>query len=170
MAPKKATTSTIYIVTHHTEIDGAYATSEAANARLAELSDGEPEVKELKLTGGSIVVDAPEKVVKAKAVKVEAAEEGGEAADKVKAKPKAKAKAKNAVENGEEVEEGEEKTAMKKVGAKKTKTVAEQRADNGEKKGKDAYADLPDNVNELLGKMGDALNGKAIVVTGVPPT
>jgi len=168
MAPKKATTSTIYIVTHHTEIDGAYATSEAANARFAELSDGEPEVKELKLIGGSIVLEA-EKALKAKTVKSGAGEEGGEAVDKVKPKPKAKAK--KAVENGDEDDgEGEEKAAKKKVGAKKTKTVPEQRADNEGKKGKDADGELPDNVKELLGKMGDVLDGKAIVVTGVPPT
>lgn len=54
--------------------------------------------------------------------------------------------------------------------AKKTKTPAEQRADNAAKPGKPADEDLPENIKRLLAGDGDALAGMTIVVSGVPPT
>lgn len=136
MAPK-AKNASIYLALSGTTIDSAYATVEAANARVAELRDGgspaKVEVQELK--GGSVTVVEEKAPAKTKAPRKEADED---------AAPKA---------------------------VKKTKTPAEQRAANAEKpKGKGDEEDLPENVKELLAAMGDALEGKAIVVTGVPPT
>ena len=143
--PPKTKTSSIYIVFNNVIIDSTYATPEAANARAAELkTNGAPtrvEVQELKGGSVSIIEEKP--------------------AQKEKTEPKAKAPKK---------EKEEDTTPKANTAVKKTKTPAEQRAVNAEKPGKPDDADLPENVKKLLGAMGHVLDGKMVVVTGVPPT
>jgi hypothetical protein len=141
MAPQAKTTK-VWVVTNG-EIDGVYPAEAAAKARVAELDGASYEPAELKGATLNIVEAKP--------------------AAKEKAAPKPKAVKKEEAGNGED-------NAASKAPAKKTKTPAEQRTTNAEKASKPTDADLPDNVKELLASMGTSLEGKAIVVTGVPPT
>jgi hypothetical protein len=83
MAPANKSTS-IFLALNGSTIDGAYATVEAATARVAELG-ASAEVQEHDLKGGNITV-VEEKVPKAKAAKKEV--EGDEEAAPVKKKTK----------------------------------------------------------------------------------
>jgi len=115
MPPKKATTSIVYIVTNNSGIEGAYASSIAAEARAADFKNGK--VVEQALVGGSIAVTAEEKP----------------------AKPTKKTKAK-AIKNEDDDEDEDEKDITP---AKKTKSPEEQRAANSKKPPKAKDSDLP---------------------------
>ena len=113
MPPKKATMSSVYIVTNNSGIEGAYASNKAAEARAGDFKNGK--VVEQALVGGSIAVAAEEK----------------------SAKPTKKSKA---IKNEDEDEEEDENDGAP---AKKTKPPEEQRAANAKKPAKAGDDDLP---------------------------
>lgn len=142
MAPQ-VKNNKVWVVSNDETIDGVYPTEATAKARIGELDGATYKQVELKGATLNIVETKP-----------------------AKAAPKPKAAKKEKVKE----EDDEEEEPAPKAAAKKTKTPAEQRAANSEKPAKPTDANLPENVQELLLSMGSALEGKAIVVTGVPPT
>lgn len=169
MPPKARTTgSFVYVVLDGSEIDSVHAVSTAASQRVVELDSEEAEVVKKELQGGTVQVNekvaAEPKTTKAKTAKRKQSEDPEPAPEpKKKAAPKKSTKIE---EEDEDVEEGPKPTISKA----KTKTPAEQRAANAKKPVKPEDSDLPDNVKALLAGSGNALEGKNIVVTGVPPT
>lgn len=165
MPPKsKATGSFAYVVLDGSEIESVHATFIAASQRVVELDSEDAEVVKKELQGGTIQAnekaEAEPKTTKAKATKRKKSEDPEPAPE-----PKKKAASKKAATIEEE--DDEQKPAISKA---KTKTPAEQRAANSKKPAKPEDSDLPDNVKALLAGSGNALEGKNIVVTGVPPT
>ncbi|EHK96576.1 BRCT [Glarea lozoyensis ATCC 20868] len=148
MPPKKATkaaaaSSSIYIVTDSTGIDSVHASVASANNRVSEAKEeGKSSVKvEVQELVGGTVEAAP--------------------VEEKKAAPKSKAKA---------VKTEETDAPKANTAAKKTKPAAEQRAENSKKPAKPADSNLPENIKALLAGSGSTLDGKNVVVTGVPPT
>lgn len=144
MPPKKPKPSPVYLTVANDVVDSAHATQEAASARATEIKEEKKDVvlrvDSRQLQGGIIVVG-----------------------EDPRGKSAAAAAPKKAVK--------EEAPAEANTAAKKTKTPAEQRAANAAKPKKPSNdEELPENVKDLLEKMGNALEGKAIVVTGIPPT
>ncbi|TID20027.1 Replication factor C subunit 1 protein [Venturia nashicola] len=169
MPPKpKATGSFVYVVLDGSEIDSVHATSTAASQRAVELDSEETEVVKKELQGGSVQADkkvaAEPKSAKAKTAKRKRSEDPEPAP-----KPKKKAAPKKAAKIEEEEEDADDEPKPK-ISKAKTKTPAEQRAANAKKPVKPEDSDLPDNVKALLASSGNSLQGKTIVVTGVPPT
>ena len=165
MPPKKAQSTSVYVVLHSSGIDSIHASIETANERAtATTAEGKEAVKvEAKeLIGGTIAIVAPPK---AKAAPKAAAP---------KAASKAKAKAKPVSEEDEEDDDDEEEEAAPAPAVKKTKSVAEQKAVNAAKapkpKGAIDLNSLPANVQALMNGSGSQLKGKQVIVTGVPPT
>lgn len=168
MPPKsKASGSFVYVVLDGSEIDSVHATSTAASQRVVELDSEEAEVVKKELQGGTIQANekaaAEPKLTKAKSTKRKQSEDPEPAPE-----PKKKAAPKKAAKIEEEDQDEEE--LKPKISKAKTKTPAEQRAANAKKPAKPEDSDLPDNVKALLAGSGNSLEGKNIVVTGVPPT
>jgi len=143
--PNTPPSAVVFIVSHCEGVDSAHASSESANARVKDLqTQGKDAIKidEHNLHGGTINVVAaePEAEVKKPAKKVIKSEAKSETA-KIEEAPK-----------------------------KKTKPVAEQKADNAKKGKKPTEDDLPDQAKTLLAGKGKTLEGLIICVTGVPPT
>jgi NAD-dependent DNA ligase len=147
MAKSKAVpTPDIYVVLNGTIFDSVHASITSANARSAgiktEGKDGKVEVHQIQ--GGTVNIDA-----------------GTDA--QIQAP---KAAAPKAVPKKEKATKVEPEAAP---AAKKTQTLAEQRAANtGGSKADDE--ELPENMKALLAGSGAQLSGLTVVVTGVPPT
>jgi len=187
MPPKAKTSTKVFIVLytnegaegegdHHYEPESIWATKAGADARVKELELAAEEddsschayVEDHDLKGGIITLSEEKLPKKNLATKEKPLK-------KEKPTPKSKAVKKEEEDDDDKEEEAEdeeedEEEAAPKPAAKKTKTAAEQRATNAAKSSKSDDAELPENVKQLLDAMGKALDGKAIVVTGVPPT
>lgn len=141
--PATPPSTTVYLVSHCEGIDSAHASHESAKERVKELEDaGKDAIKidEHELVGGTVNVVA-------------------EPEPEVK-----KPAAKKATKSKSEATEAEE------APKKKTKPVAEQKADNAKKGKKPTDQDLPAQAKTLLAGNGNTLEGMNICVTGVPPT
>lgn len=143
--PSKSTNATavpseVYVVWSAEGPESVHATEDAAEIALNS-SKPNSYIEQLVLNGGTVNVD----VVSKQASTTNAQ---SKKADTVK---------KEAKDDG-------------KGPANKTKTAAQQRADNANKVGKPDDADLPANVKKLLQKGGSVFAGQTVVVTGVPPT
>jgi len=155
MPPKQKPATEVYAVVSTDGLDSIHASLAAAEERVetakSEGDYSDVNVKPMTLQGGTVSIT------------------------KEKAAPKSRAKPAKKVETEEDDEEeaGEEEEpklkAKANTAAKKTASVAEQRATNAKKGTKNAGADLPENVKALLAGNGDILAGESIVVTGVPP-
>jgi NAD-dependent DNA ligase len=148
---KAVPTSDIYVVLNGPIFDSVHASINSANARSATIKaegkDGKVEVHQIQ--GGTVnfnaAADAPAQAPKAAAPKDSA--------------PKAAPKKEKATKVEPEAAPA----------AKKTQTLAEQRAANtGGSKADDE--ELPENIKALLAGSGVQLSGLTVVVTGVPPT
>jgi BRCT domain type II-containing protein len=154
MAKSKAVpTPDIYVVLNGPIFDSVHACITSANARSASIKaegkDGKVEVHQIQ--GGTVNIDAgADAQVQAQAPKAAAPKESA---------PKAAPKKEKATKVEPEAAPA----------AKKTQTLAEQRAANtGGSKADDE--ELPENMKALLASSGAQLSGLTVVVTGVPPT
>lgn len=155
MPPKKATTSTIFVVINNSSIEGAYVSRTDAEARADDFKKAQVVAQEL--VGGSITVIAVEE------------------------KPAKSVKKTKAVKSEDEDEEKQENEAVKAL-AKKTKSSEEQRAANAKKPAKADDSDLPgrfcnnklvwgniltltDNVKALLNGSGNIFEGEWLMFT-----
>jgi NAD-dependent DNA ligase len=152
MAKSKAVpTPDIYVVLNGPIFDSVHASLNSANARSAiikvEGKDGKVEVHQIQ--GGTVNIEAT--------------------ADAPAPAPKAAAPKESAPKAAPKKEKATKVEPEAAPAAKKTQTLAEQRAANtGASKADDE--ELPENMKALLAGSGVQLSGLTVVVTGVPPT
>jgi BRCT domain type II-containing protein len=169
MPPKsKATGSFVYVVLNGAEVDSVQATSMAASQRVVALDSEEAEVVKKELLGGTIQI-AEKTTAKEPAAPSTAKASKREQPDEPNIAPASKKK-KVASDTAKDVKVQNTDKPKPTTSKPKTKTPAEQRAENAKKTKKGPDEDLPDNIKALLEGSGDSLSGKTIVVTGVPPT